>query len=499
MIFRSLFRAVPQSQWKTFVQNMSNSMGFGGEVKDPQASPVEKIGEPFEFSFDYTREKLGQWDDRRINPPLPPVGWELMPGVKQIKPADDIDIDSPGDQDFVSTIQIPSGWILVPPQSVDLTEDWAEYHAKYSFKDGVFSAERRLAVKKDKMPLADWDKYLAFRRAIYEDEVRMEPIMNPAAPPPPGASAESFDPAINAIHAEIAQAMLPLRDTVLTLTANPPAGSDALNKAAAGARDVLDAVEKKSISLPPSDPHSLFWAQALANAWCVRGWTALANNDPSTAESYLRAAWRLNPDLFNGYLLARVLEAKGEKAAAAHQYELAWISGAGSLLLGFASPDFNLHQVLLDAYRRVAGKELTATPLNHGAYTGSLQAEIDSSHEIHRILHSTHLTGDGYFALAFQAGKPPKASFLSGGNGFSSLASVLEAHPFVVQLPSGSKALLLREVRMACSPWAGCDAYLLNASSVHTPQAAIPVHPVLLNPGAAPKGARSVQSKSPHA
>jgi hypothetical protein len=491
MIFRSAFRGVPQSQWKTFIQGMSNSIGFGGEVKDPEVSPVEQIGAPFEFSFDYTREKFGEWDDHRISPPLPPVGWELAPGVKQIKPADDIEIGSPGDQDYAATVQIPSGWQLFPPQSVDLTEDWAEYHSKYTFKDGVFTADRRLVIRKDKVPLTDWDKYLAFRRGIYDDEVRMEPIMNPRAAPS-GVRGGSYDPGVNGVLADVLQTTLPLQDVVAILTADPPASGDVLGKAAASARDTLDAVETRTTTLAPSDPHSLYWAKALADAWCVRGWTALAASDLPAAENYLRAAWRLNPDVLNGYLLGRVLEARGEKAAASHQYELAYIASAGSMLASSASQSFDLHQLLSDGYRRTTGKELTATPLNHGGYTGSLQAELDRSSEIHQIVRSTHLTGDAWFVLAFEAGKPAKISFLSGGKEFSSLISILQAHTFAPELPPGSKALLLREVRIACSPWAGCDAYLKLASDIRMPSQTLPLRAIPGNPGTLPKGPKSV-------
>lgn len=503
MIFRSAFRRVPQSQWKQFVQGMSNAIGFGGEVQDPQVSPIEQTSQPLELSFDYTREKFGEWDDRRITPPMPPSGWELVPGVKQTKPADDIDIDSPGDQDYTAKVEIPAGWVLFPPQAVDLTEDWAEYHASYSFKDGVFTAERRLIVKKDKVPLADWDKYLAFRRSIYEDESRTEAIMNPGHMPPgapvdltsQGPSAAEVS-ALSQIHAEMLQAMLPLRDIVTTLTADPPASSDALTKADASARDVVAAIETKTATLPATDAHSLYWGQALAGAWCVRGWTALATHDLTTAESYLRAAWRLNPEPLSGYLLGLVLEQKNEKAAALHQYELADISSGGGGVGGFASQDFDARQRLSDAYQRLSGKEMTATALNHGAYSGSLQEELDNSSEIHKIVRSTQLTGDAWFVLVFEQGKPSKATFLNGPKGFSSLAPVLQAHAFGPELPAGSKALLLREVRISCSPWAGCDAYLKSSGDVRMPAQNVAIHLVHVDNGSQHKETKTVVIKN---
>ena len=46
LVMRGLFRQVPQSQWKEFVQGMISRMGFGGETGQPEVSAVEKTGEP---------------------------------------------------------------------------------------------------------------------------------------------------------------------------------------------------------------------------------------------------------------------------------------------------------------------------------------------------------------------------------------------------------------------------------------------------------------------
>ncbi len=103
LALRYAFRGVPQSQWKQFMQNFSNATGFGGDVSNVVVSSVEQTAQPFQFSYDYKREKLSQWDDRRISPPLPPVGSELVPGVKVTRPADDVDLGSPGELVYKSS------------------------------------------------------------------------------------------------------------------------------------------------------------------------------------------------------------------------------------------------------------------------------------------------------------------------------------------------------------------------------------------------------------
>jgi hypothetical protein len=467
LVMRGAFRSVPQSQWKEFLQGVSNATGFAGEVKNPEVSSIEQTSQPIRYSYDYTREKYGEWDNRRISPPMPPVGWELAPGVKQKKPADDIDIGSPGDLVYSTTVHLPAGWLLFPPKGTDVAEDWAEYHSTYAFTDGAFTAERKLVVKKDKVPLDQWDKYLAFRRAIFDDEVRMMGLQNPGEPEGSQGGFSSYS--ANTPIEQMSDAIEPMREVAAILEADPPPSPESLAKATGLSRAAVDTIEAKTIALSSEDPHSLYWAQTLAYAWCIRGWAALETNDPSAADSYLRAAWHLDQSKLSGFLLARLLEAKNDKPAAVHLYELAHVAPAGSLLLGVSSFNYKVDQRILDGYRKLTGKELTATALKHGEYSGSLDAELDKDHEIHQFTRASKLTGSALYAVAFEAGKPTKVNFLKGDKGFAAMTATLQAHAFPAELPGGSKARLLREVRIICSPYAGCDAYLLLPTSIEMP------------------------------
>ena len=490
LIMRAAFRSVPESKWKEFLQGVSNFTGFSGEVTNPDVSAIEQTGQPVRFAYDYTREKFGEWDNHRISPPMPPVGWELAPGVKQKKPADDVEIGSPGEVVYSTSVQLPSGWMLFPPAGTNVKEDWAEYHSTYAFADGKFTSERRLVVKKDKVPLDQWDKYLAFRRAVYDDEVRMMPLQNQAesltSSEPDFANAPTL-----ALTRELLNSLVPLHDLPTILEANPPPGPEALAKETNLSRQALDTIETRSLTLSADDPHSLFSAGPLAYAWCLRGWTALANQDLPTAETYLRVSWHLSHDRIAGYLLARVLAAKSSKTEAAHLYELAHVATTGLPFGGFFSSSFDVDQQIAEDYLKLTGKKLTATSLNHGAYDGSLDKELDNDLEIRKFIHSTKLTGSGLYSVAFEAGKPVKAAFLQGDKGFAALAPALQAHAFPNQLPSGSKARLLREVNIICSPWAGCDAYLLLPSSIKLPSGSNVIN--VAPPPNSPPGTKTVR------
>jgi hypothetical protein len=182
---RAAFRRVPQSQWKELVERFARSMGFGGEVSNPQASDVEKIDDPFHFEFDYSREKYYKWDDNEtshwINAPMMPLGGELPPGIKVKKPADDPDLGATGETFYRSSIKLPDGWTMTPPKNVDVVDDWAEYHATYAFANGVYTVERRCVIKKTSVPLAQWEQFLAFRRSMGSDE-DIQVLISPPKP-----------------------------------------------------------------------------------------------------------------------------------------------------------------------------------------------------------------------------------------------------------------------------------------------------------------------------
>jgi Domain of Unknown Function with PDB structure (DUF3857)/Transglutaminase-like superfamily len=173
ILLRAVFRQVPQSQWKQLLQRVASTQGYGGEISNPLISAIEQTSQPITFSFDYTREKFNQWDDHKrshwIDPPLPAIGGELAPGIKEKKPADDPELGSIGETVYLATIQPPPGWSITTPQNVDLKEDWGEYKSIYKLKDGALFTERRLIIRRNKVPLDQWDEYLAFRRAMYQD------------------------------------------------------------------------------------------------------------------------------------------------------------------------------------------------------------------------------------------------------------------------------------------------------------------------------------------
>jgi transglutaminase-like putative cysteine protease len=59
--YREAARSVSPAQWDTLMQKISEAMGFAGKVSDTDFSRPDDLSKPFHVSYEYTREKGGDW------------------------------------------------------------------------------------------------------------------------------------------------------------------------------------------------------------------------------------------------------------------------------------------------------------------------------------------------------------------------------------------------------------------------------------------------------
>ncbi|HZR32145.1 MAG TPA: DUF3857 domain-containing protein [Terriglobales bacterium] len=166
VVLRSAFRRVPMPQWKDLIQQISYGSGFGGDVSEVTASSPEKINEPLHWNYKYTRKEYSDWSNRRITPPLPPI---LLPDP-ETKPSHPVWLGSARDMDLESAVELPKGYRPLLPAKVDLKENFGEYHARYSVKNGVLKADRKLLVRVREVSLSDYDAYKKFVKSINNDQ-----------------------------------------------------------------------------------------------------------------------------------------------------------------------------------------------------------------------------------------------------------------------------------------------------------------------------------------
>ncbi|HEX3323100.1 MAG TPA: DUF3857 domain-containing protein [Terriglobales bacterium] len=172
VLLRSKFRRTARSQWKNLVQGVSYSSGFGGTVTDVDVSVPEATDAPFRLSYSYNRAAYGgDWENRRITVPLPSI---LLPTIENDgdKSSDPIWLGSPQEMEFESRLELPDGYKPELPQNIDITRDFAEYHASYDFDQGLMIARRRLLLKAREIPVGRYEEYKLFQKAVEDDRNR---------------------------------------------------------------------------------------------------------------------------------------------------------------------------------------------------------------------------------------------------------------------------------------------------------------------------------------
>jgi tetratricopeptide (TPR) repeat protein/transglutaminase-like putative cysteine protease len=168
LIFRLAFRQTPQANWKDLVQRISYLSGFSGEVSDVTATSPETTDQPFSVSYNYVRKEYPDWANQRINPPTQLCSLPAL-NDKQLKSIEPLKLGVPIELVCKSMIELPQGYTfqLLPP--ADIVRDFAEYHSTYSFKGGVFEAERRIVVKLRELPAARRMDYQSLQKAASDD------------------------------------------------------------------------------------------------------------------------------------------------------------------------------------------------------------------------------------------------------------------------------------------------------------------------------------------
>lgn len=178
---RMAFRQIPQSQWKEAVQRFSYGMNFGGEVSNVNVSSPEELETPFRLSYDYKRKDYADWQNHQIVLPLPPMGLEVTKDSKETKPKEPVLLGALGNVNYRARVDLPSGFSMTAPQAVNLIEPYVEYHTTNAVEKGVLTTTRKLTVKKNEVPLEDWQELRKFGRALADDEFNFIKLNGPDA------------------------------------------------------------------------------------------------------------------------------------------------------------------------------------------------------------------------------------------------------------------------------------------------------------------------------
>jgi transglutaminase-like putative cysteine protease/tetratricopeptide (TPR) repeat protein len=157
VVFRSVVRTVSPAQWDELMQKISESMSYSGKVSNTQFSRPDDTADPFHFSYDYEREKNGDWDNLRILPQLPPFG--LLDADEKDPPVSPIQLGLVHTEISHATMKLPAGWSAELPAAVHARSAYITFDKTYKFENGTLITDRRIDVLTDKIPAADWKTY----------------------------------------------------------------------------------------------------------------------------------------------------------------------------------------------------------------------------------------------------------------------------------------------------------------------------------------------------
>ncbi|WP_353069833.1 DUF3857 and transglutaminase domain-containing protein [Tunturibacter empetritectus] len=164
LLMRSVLRQLSPAQYDQVVQQMSQNIGYQGTTSHSEVSKPDDTAEPLKISYDYKREKGGDWDNYRILPQIAPVLLtrpdDKMPPVRAIL------LGVPRTETSTAEMKLPQGWGVELPEAVHQRSAYATYDQTYRFEKGTLYTERRIEVLQDKVPVSDWKSYKKWADAV---------------------------------------------------------------------------------------------------------------------------------------------------------------------------------------------------------------------------------------------------------------------------------------------------------------------------------------------
>jgi len=254
-------RTVSPAQWDELMQRVSYAMGYAGKVTNAEFSRPDDTTSPFKLTYDYEREKAGDWDTLRMIPQLSPVG---LPDIdEKDPPVTPIPLGVPHVATDHAVMTLPKGWTANLPPSIHTRTNFATLDKTYKLENGVLTTDRRFEILQPNLPADRWPDYHKwYKDAGLDGETYVQLIPS----------------ALNGTSA-----------TATPVTEDNPTAADLIRQAAdAGRRKDLDGARvllEKAQAINPKQPY----------LWSVYGFLAMQNRDNPTAIADLQKELSLHP------------------------------------------------------------------------------------------------------------------------------------------------------------------------------------------------------------
>jgi tetratricopeptide (TPR) repeat protein len=264
-------RSVSPAQWDDLMQRISYGMAFGGKVTNTQFSRPDDTVVPFHITYDYQRDKNGDWDNFRIVPQLPPAG--LADIDEKDPPVTPIQLGLPHLETDHAVMTLPKGWTANLPPSIHTKTAFATLDKTYKLENGVLTTDRQVQVVQQNIPAAQWQAYHQwFKDAGLDGEAYIQLI-------PAAANGSS------------APAPTPVEDSPAAADLIRQVNQAEQRKDLKGARELLDKAK------PLNDKQAFLWSNY--------GFLAMQDHHTAEAIADLQKELTLHPDeIFVSRLLA---------------------------------------------------------------------------------------------------------------------------------------------------------------------------------------------------
>jgi tetratricopeptide (TPR) repeat protein len=178
--FREGVQSVSRGQWDELMQRVSQLMSYSGKVSNTDFSRPDDTAAPFRATYDYMREKNGDWDNLRIIPQLYPI--TLADADEKDPPVLPIELGTPHVESSHAVMKLPKGWSATLPDDIHAKAAFATVDKTYKLVDGSVITDRRFEILQKKIPANQWRAYHTWYKAagLSEGEYYIQ-LINPSS------------------------------------------------------------------------------------------------------------------------------------------------------------------------------------------------------------------------------------------------------------------------------------------------------------------------------
>ena len=175
---RIIFRRMASAQWQKYMQGLNKTLG--GEVKNVQVSDPAATRDPFTISYEVSKANYIDWSKKKVLLKLPLAHLSLANVSADIdEEGEDEEVEAsttetfklgpPNENTYHLKLELAARYTVVTPVPTTLDRDYGAYQSTYKLDGSVFTAERKLTIRKGELPPARADDYRAFRQAALAD------------------------------------------------------------------------------------------------------------------------------------------------------------------------------------------------------------------------------------------------------------------------------------------------------------------------------------------